>query len=743
MIKKLSTLLITICALIMLSACGNSTEKEPVQTEVYNGIYTVTELSELNDIINNDNVYLLDYIMLNDKIKCITEEYTNNSVIVKCLVANLDGTIENKYILNDTSKSSSKDCYAYRLMSDGRVIYIENIIENSGNTVNLIEITNEENKITHDVTKYISDGMFINSISESPDKNLYLVGNDKILHIILNDDSITTIDVENCNTLTTPLKYNGVNPVFLVWDSSNESHSLVEIDITNGNIAKNTEIDIDLNEFSIIRTRNTDNIIITSSDALYTYSIESRKNDLMLDYINSSLYASSFKSISVVDANVFIGEYTEDDTFKSKLAIFTKDDNDGAISSEKITLAAISSTSELKRGIINYNNSQSEYRIELIDCKNNIENFNNNIENGSADIIYIDDSINIDEHCINNKVLNLYDIIKNDKSFSKKDYATNFFEAYEINDKLYQIPTKVYISTLLGKGSIFSEYDGITWDELNTLKNEYTGIDILTNKSESDWFKESIKFIYHDCIDISKKSVDFTTKDFESLLEFCKKESDTDIDDTESNTNSTEYEIISGNTLLTHATITSIFDAWAYGYRTFGEESCIVGFPCETKDGSVVSAVSSFAILNNTDNSEQCWNFIKLMLSEEYQNGAETRMYASNSLPVLKSAIQLQIDTLKGKPFYIDSDGKRTEYKNSFMINNTVIEMNPASEDIANKWMQFVLGVNKRSGSGYTEEIKMITNAVERYFSDNCTAEEASIAVQSYMSEYIQNTDEN
>ena len=67
--------------------------------------------------------------------------------------------------------------------------------------------------------------------------------------------------------------------------------------------------------------------------------------------------------------------------------------------------------------------------------------------------------------------------------------------------------------------------------------------------------------------------------------------------------------------------------------------------------------------------------------------------------------------------------------------------MIPASEETANKWLKFILSIDKRSGSGYTEELKIISNSAEKYFTGNCTAEEASASVQSYMSEYVQNVD--
>ena len=90
------------------------------------------------------------------------------------------------------------------------------------------------------------------------------------------------------------------------------------------------------------------------------------------------------------------------------------------------------------------------------------------------------------------------------------------------------------------------------------------------------------------------------------------------------------------------------------------------------------------------------------------------------------------------KPFYINSEsGEKVYYDNTVTINGQEIVVEPATQQEAKKWLDFILSVDKKVNSAAEHLLKIVNEEAASYFNGQKSVEDVTKIIQSRMGIYI------
>jgi ABC-type glycerol-3-phosphate transport system substrate-binding protein len=176
-----------------------------------------------------------------------------------------------------------------------------------------------------------------------------------------------------------------------------------------------------------------------------------------------------------------------------------------------------------------------------------------------------------------------------------------------------------------------------------------------------------------DYIDWENKSCNFNSDDFIQFLEFTNKfpsELPDDIWDRYTDTAYREDASLFQNSYLDGFRIYR-----RYKDGAFGEDISFIGFPNPSgKDTAVIYPEYVFAISSQSKNAEGAWQFLRTLLSEEYQDKIEY------NFPIRKSSFDKMAEASKEKEFYMDDD-KKVYYDDTYYLGDTEVTIGTLTDE--------------------------------------------------------------
>ncbi|MBD5141480.1 MAG: extracellular solute-binding protein [Ruminococcus sp.] len=321
--------------------------------------------------------------------------------------------------------------------------------------------------------------------------------------------------------------------------------------------------------------------------------------------------------------------------------------------------------------IRNFNARSDEYEVQFTELtveyggdKGN-EKFNADIAAGNyPDILLYNWEVQfpIESYAQKGMLANLYDFIDTDPDINREDYIENLFKAYETDGKLYKVITSFSIITLAGKSSIVGTEQGISFERLTELVNEYPDKPFET---KNDAFGTFITYGYNNYIDADTGVCRFDSEEFISLLEFCNQFPNEfyepqNADDIQYYLLDREAALLNGTMPFDNMMIDRFGNVKYSEYMQFGEPVTFIGYPGVGGNGSVINPCDTkFSILSIGANPEGAWEFIKYFYSDAYQNKFVTEKVNGkycNRFPIKKSALEQLAE--ESKQLVWDSDEK-------------------------------------------------------------------------------------
>ncbi len=595
----------------------------------------------------------------------------------------------------------------------------------------------------------------------------FALGDDSICISVNGAEDMLYITVDSVGNLSEPLDF-GDDKYFYPYGTDRDNNFVFVSQEGTKNVLKTLDastrtvspdvvnIDDSASYFNvIIKGTNEYRVYLSSSTSLYGLTDDGTLEELV-NWIDSDMTGDYIGSIlSVGDGDLIV---TENDWSNGSTNIYrlTKRDASEIENVQIINMVMDWSDTEIIERVKDFNKLDNGYRIKVEDYSQYFvwdeeaekqtnspdKQLKQDLAAGKdVDIICMSDSSSIFSNLSRKGALvDFYEMLEKDEELSKEDFVPTILSACEKDGKLTTLSPTFYISTLACKSKYFDKENWTVDEFIETCRNLPEGMKPFAGGSSNmDIFGH---FIYNsgDFIDYNNATCDFNNPDFIKILEFCSEypnageggeidwENATD-DEMNSYWEETEVAIRNDKALLSEIYLD---DPRAYAralQAEFGEDITIVGYPSADGHGAQISTSNAFAIMENSDYKDACWDFIKEAFSEENQSSEY-----SYGLPVLKSAFEKKLDESMEKPYYIDQDGKKQEYEDTWYIGGEEITIDPLTQAERDFIEEYITNA-KPSTFYYNEDVfNIIQEEVEAYFAGKKTAEQTAEIIQNRVS---------
>ncbi len=410
-----------------------------------------------------------------------------------------------------------------------------------------------------------------------------------------------------------------------------ESYIICKINSEEGKIEELGTLPL-TNVYNFMPAGEGSRVYLSNSSYLYEYDIISGELTERINWLNSDINCNWVQVLAgSPDGSVLISERSRNYR-NNKLALLTPNPAGNVIEKYVVNFASVSLSNEMIDAIISFNKQNDDYRIIFNDYsvyntdedyRAGINQLNNDIISGKVpDILLLSE---LDSSIYTSKGL-LQDIgvlMENDEEFNREEYYANILTATSDGEGIYSIIPSFSINTYAGKESIFGDGTSLTMERLNEIRKEYPDAKVFTDMTRADILNTFANFAIDKYIDKEEGTCSFDSDEFISVLEFINsfpEEIDWNSyygDMTEEDYMAIELQYFEDRTLL-RSHYLSGFDN-QYGLNLFGEEASYIGFPVPEGTGSLIQPVSELAISSKSKVQVVVWDFIKYIISYEYQ----------------------------------------------------------------------------------------------------------------------------
>lgn len=513
-------------------------------------------------------------------------------------------------------------------------------------------------------------------------------------------------------------------------------------------------ITMDENSNIGINSMNTGNgeytLFMNTQTGLYGVG-EDKKPVEIINWIDSDIKGDTVSGVIGLEDGDFIIYYQDYEANKNGFARLTKRSADELANQTVITVATLGGDSSITSKITDFNKSNSQYRIKIADYSKYNEWDDENekqinsaskqlkmdiVAGNAPDMIITYDYNIISELAPKGTFADLYTYLEKDSDLSKDDIMPNILKASEIDGKLCSMSPNFQVATFACKSKFFDKENWTLDDMIDTL-HAHPDMQLMNyGNSKEDAFEMLVNACCDEFIDYEKLECHFDSDDFKKIIEFCNEFPDeSDEIDWETATedemqeywNEQETMCLNDKALLGDV---GFYDFTGYSEARsvrFGEDITLVGTPSNNGKGALLSMSNAMAVMDSSPSKDVCWEFIKTFFTEDYQ--ANDRY--SFGLPSLVSAFDKKAEDSMHKPYYIDEDGKKVEYENTYYINDKEITIDPLTKEEKDFVVDYIKKADKMYG-GYTDEIReIIVEEVTKYFKGEATSQQTIDKLQS------------
>lgn len=496
-------------------------------------------------------------------------------------------------------------------------------------------------------------------------------------------------------------------------------------------------------DYNIIPYNGRDDVDIYVEDgsSLYAFDLESGTKTEILNFVNSDVIKQEISEIiPAFEDGGFIG-VGQSYPAKNMLitAIYPVDASTLPPKTEILVAgSSYAVSSMLEYQAVKFNMENDKYRIVIkkYTDEDYITKLNNDITSGNIpDILITDNEMPFESYAAKGIFADLYEFIDKDDTISREDFLPNLMTAMEIDGKLYRFTDSFKIFTALGKTSIFGKETGIDFKRINEImQTRPEGTEIFAGTTKENILEHAMEICGDNFIDYKAGKCDFTSDYFIELLEFANGFlNNMDLDSYFDDAFWDRYRTMFADeeTLMLITYITDFSDIFYNEHEIFGEEVTALGFPTFSGSGAAFDVSGGFAISAKSENREGAWEFVRSLLTEDYQDGI-------GELPVRKSSLEKKAQR-NMKEF--DPQTTRLTVIGSMMLGTSgyVIEDSKPTQADIDKTMEIITSTTQINRYNYTVT-DIVKEEAGAYFSGSKSAEDAAQMIQNRVRNYL---DEN
>lgn len=488
-------------------------------------------------------------------------------------------------------------------------------------------------------------------------------------------------------------------------------------------------------------------LVFSVDNDLYTYSFGDTAPVKILNWVDCDIDRDDVRSFAVLEDGrvlaVLSSWDSESGVSSAELVFLTKKKGSEVPEQKILTYGTLYLDYFVRKEIIEFNRTNQEYRIEIKEyiTDDSAEGYGAGIEQMNADVIsgkgpdIIElSNANMRMYAAKGILEDLYPYMDADDEINKEDYLENVRKAYEIDGKLYTMPSRFYVNTVLAKVSNVGERNSITLDEVMEIVDGLPeGTKLYDYATKSSILMMNVMMNLEQYVNWDTGECKFNDGEFVKALEFANR-FDMDYKDDTSGL-STPEKVQQNRVLMTQTSISSMQEYIMYE-AMFGEPIAFCGYPTNLDNGSFISnAGDTMAINAKSPYKEGAWQFIRQGLTKEAQEGSAQG--GDFGFPVMKSALEKQFEEDMTEEYYEDVDGtKKRSEKTSWGYDNFSVRIY-AAKDYEVETIRKLIESTDRMYQYDEKMMEIITEETSAYFEGQKTAEETADIIQNRIQVYV------
>ena len=511
-----------------------------------------------------------------------------------------------------------------------------------------------------------------------------------------------------------------------------------------------------------------------NNDNIYGYTFASDTKDKLVDWMACDVDTSHMYDSGMLSDGRVVG-MTQDwssDTAAYQLIVLHRIDASEVKEKTVLTLACMGLDWSLRSKIVEYNKSNDQYRIQVVDYSEyatdddynaGITKLTTEIISGSVPDLFLTSSLPIDKYAAKGVVADLYTFMDGGSGLSRDYFVPQVLKAIEKEGKLYELPTKFSVETAYALSSIVDQYD--TWN-VAAVQDAMTQLQEGATVFSTGWTKSSV---LNNCltrnlaafVDWTTGKCTFDSEAFQQLLAFCNSfPDDSSSDDgiaysSEAATvdtmddpvwESDATRILSGKQLMATTSFYS-FEDYIYNIYPVKDKVTFVGYPSESGEpGNSFYIQCPMAISSVTKYPDAAWDFVSTMIRQTNED-AES-MYA---FPISQEAFDKKMTAVMTEQYQLDENGEQVDWDEDGEPDKMSIGSYEVVENGESTWQevyaltqedidQILSVINSATGIvDYDDEIlSIVSDEVSAYFAGDKDVQTTANMIQSRVNLYVQ-----
>ncbi len=511
-----------------------------------------------------------------------------------------------------------------------------------------------------------------------------------------------------------------------------------------------------------------------NNDNIFGYTFASDTKDKLVDWMACDVDTSNMYDSGMLSDGRVVGmtQNWSSDTTTYQLIVLHRVDASEVKEKTVLTLACMGLDWSLRSKIVEYNKSNDQYRIQVVDYSEyatdddynaGITKLTTEIISGSVPDLFLTSNLPIDKYAAKGVVADLYTFMDSGSGLGRDYFVPQVLKAIEKEGKLYELPTKFSVETAYALSSIVDQYD--TWN-VAAVQDAMTQLQEGATVFSTGWTKSSV---LNNCltrnlaafVDWTTGKCTFDSEAFQQLLAFCNSfPDDSSSDDAIAYSSdmatvdsmddpiweSDATRILSGKQLMSTTSFYG-FEDYIYYIYPVKDKVTFVGYPSESGEpGNSFYIQCPMAISSVTKYPDAAWDFVSAMI-EKTNEDAES-MYA---FPISQEAFDKKMASVMTEQYATDENGEPVDWDGDGEPDKMSIGGYEVVENGESTWQevyaltqedidQILSVINSATGIvDYDDEIlSIVSDEVSAYFAGDKDVQTTANMIQSRVNLYVQ-----
>ena len=512
----------------------------------------------------------------------------------------------------------------------------------------------------------------------------------------------------------------------------------------------------------------------TYNNNIYGYAAKTDTKEKLVDWLACDVDTNNMSGYAMLsDSRVaaLMQDWSTDPTTYQLIVLHRVDASE--IKEKKVlTLACMYLDWNLRSMIVEYNKTNDEYRINVVDYSEyatdddynaGVTKLTTEIISGSVPDIFLTSNLPIDKYAAKGVIADLNTFMDGGNGLSRDYFVPQVMSALEKDGKLYELPTSFSVQTAYALSSIASQYD--TWN-VAAVQDAMTQLQEGATVFSNGWTKNTA---LSNClsrnlsafVDWATGKCEFDSEAFQQLLAFCNSfpaetsdgdgaiayasSADIAVDDAMWDSDATR--ITNGKQLMSTIGMYS-FDSYIWNVYAIRDKITFTGYPTEDGSGSSFELQMPMAISSVTKYPDAAWDFVCSIIKK--MNTIDENNYYYG-FPISQAAFDAEMTDIMTEQYQLDENGEQVDWDGDGEPDKAIRGSYETMENgetvykdvyaLTQEDIDQILGVinSTRSVYDYDQEIlDIITDEVAAYFAGDKDVQTTASMIQSRVNLYVQ-----